>query len=76
MRGLPGSGKSTHIKRMIQKYHGLVGGFSSVVCSADNYFYRPDGTYDWSAKMLDNAHKWCFKQVEENMQPDFKNDDD
>jgi len=66
LRGLPGSGKSTYAKRLQNKYH-LLGGFSSVICSTDFYFTRPDGIYDWNFKLLKEAHQWCFNQVVQAM---------
>ena len=40
MRGLPGSGKSTIMKLIAEKYKTTV-----TVCSADDYFLQEDGTY-------------------------------
>jgi tRNA uridine 5-carbamoylmethylation protein Kti12 len=66
MRGLPGSGKSTFARELMNLAENhCVGGMTK--CSADHYFVRPDGTYDWNPKMLKNAHEWCFDQVEEAM---------
>lgn len=56
VRGVPGSGKSTWAK---WSYTGT----NDTVVEADNYFIRPDGTYDFNPKMLSNAHEWCFKQA-------------
>lgn len=67
LRGMPGGGKSYHANRVIQKYHGLIKGLSSVVHSADKYFLRPDGIYSFDPKLLPNAHKWCFGEVEKDM---------
>lgn len=55
LRGLPGSGKTTHTK---QKGDPLV-------ASADLYFVRPDGTYDWNSRLLKNAHEWCYQQAKQ-----------
>ena len=54
MRGIPGSGKSHYTR----KYP------TAVICSADNYFKRPDGFYDFNFRVLKNAHAWCRKKVE------------
>lgn len=61
IRGVSGSGKTTlsdEIMRQYLKDHRT----SGFICSADDYFHRPDGTYDWNPKLLDKAHKWCFQQ--------------
>lgn len=67
LRGIPGSGKSTWAKRFVRKHHGI---FDEGVCwteSADKYFVRPDGLYDWTPKLLGRAHKWCRDMVEHRM---------
>lgn len=52
MRGLPGSGKSTHAKE-------LQGGVPTrVICSADDYFMK-DGIYQFDPKQLGKAHEAC-----------------
>jgi predicted kinase len=66
LRGLPGSGKSTFARDLLNFAEDVcVGGLTK--CSADTYFLRPDGVYDWNPKYLKNAHEWCFEQVEEAM---------
>jgi predicted kinase len=50
MVGLPGSGKSTFIKKLPN---------APVICSADNYFETPDGGYNFDASKLGNAHTQC-----------------
>ncbi len=50
MRGLQGSGKSTLAKKIASKPN-------SVVCSADDYFYR-DGKYEWKASEMKAAHEY------------------
>lgn len=54
VKGLPGAGKST----LVNQYDPS----TSVVCSADNYWIRPDGIYDWNPKYLKNAHDWCKEE--------------
>ena len=49
MRGVPGSGKSTYI----QKHWP-----DAQVFSTDNYWLRPDGTYDFNPRLLQQAHEW------------------
>lgn len=66
MRGVPGSGKSSFAHDLQQSFH-LTGGLSSAICSADQFFIRPDGTYDWNPKLLKNAHEWCFSRVKSAM---------
>lgn len=77
LRGIPGSGKSTYAKKRYDEFYKErfekakeankpVEGHVKI-CSADDYFIRPDGVYDWSVKTLKNAHKWCKGQVELNM---------
>jgi hypothetical protein len=29
----------------------------------DNYWLRPDGTYDFNPKLIGDAHDWCFGEV-------------
>ena len=50
MVGLPGSGKSTFIKKLPT---------APVICSADNYFETPEGGYNFDATKLGNAHTQC-----------------
>lgn len=54
VRGLPGSGKTTwafeYKKRSL---------YDPFAIAADDYFVRPDGTYDWNPKLLGLAHGWC-----------------
>ncbi len=55
MRGLQGSGKSTLAKKIASK------SLDSVVCSADDYFYK-DGKYEWKASEMKEAHEYCFNK--------------
>jgi predicted kinase len=50
MRGVPGSGKSTYIKKYFPK---------ATVCSADDYFSKT-GAYLYDASKLAEAHNECF----------------
>jgi len=66
LRGCPGSGKTTYAKYLAE--NAWQDGYMSVIiCSADDYFIRPDGVYDFNAKMLKNAHQWCKDRVEKAM---------
>lgn len=64
LRGVSGCGKSTFARELITNHTTFS---SSTVISADYYFLRPDGVYDWNPKFLANAHKWCFTEAENSM---------
>lgn len=49
IRGLPGSGKST-----------LAHLLTPFVCEADQYFIMNDGSYQFDASKLRDAHGYCF----------------
>jgi predicted kinase len=55
MRGVPGSGKTTHINTF--KKQG-----TCVVCSADDYQVNERGEYDWRADRQGEAHKGCLSK--------------
>ncbi|CAG5118239.1 unnamed protein product [Candidula unifasciata] len=57
MRGLSGSGKSS-IARMIKSAFKHV-----VICSADDFFYRPGGIYVFDEALLGAAHETCQKKA-------------
>lgn len=52
MRGIPGSGKSTHAKTHYP---------TATICSADNYF-MDNGVYRFNPTKLGEAHAMCMKQ--------------
>lgn len=52
MRGLPGSGKSTTVARLVQANPQHV-----VVCAIDDYFTDTHGVYRWSASRLGIGHQ-------------------
>lgn len=68
LMGLPGSGKSTLASRLLSealysaaKPPGLTPHAnlaSARIFSTDDYWLRPDGTYDWNAALLRRAHEW------------------
>jgi predicted kinase len=68
LRGLPGSGKSTLANSLGGKWF-----------EADKYFVNSEGTYEFDAAKLEDAHKWCRSNVEdtmklyENLKDDLKN---
>lgn len=61
IRGLPGSGKTTEAKRLVQE------GEAFTFVEADDYWIRKDGTYDFNPKLIKNAHEFCFKTLEDWM---------
>lgn len=52
LRGIPGSGKSTYAKSQE----------GAVICSADDFFIQPDGTYAYDKAKIQLAHDFCFKK--------------
>ena len=60
IRGVPGSGKSTYAKSVVDWYNNII--------EADQYFVRADGVYDFNPKLLKNAHEWCYNSVTEVLQ--------
>jgi predicted kinase len=58
MRGGPGSGKSTIAKNIKN---------NPVICSADDFFIRDDGTYDFDPNWLGRAHGACLRKCVEAM---------
>ena len=57
IRGLPGSGKSTFARKMID--HGMADSYYE----ADMYFLDKDGNYNFDPSKLGNAHSWCKAKV-------------
>lgn len=53
IRGIPGSGKTTHAKLYYPNY---------VCVSADDYFYK-DNVYNFNIKNINVAHSQCFNKV-------------
>ena len=52
MRGISGSGKSTYTRFHLPGAH---------VCSADQFFIDPQGVYQFDARKLGEAHRWCYR---------------
>ena len=53
VRGIPGTGKSTFAKEVLQKKYN-----NSIVLEADMYFMQ-SGRYNFDGKQLERAHDWC-----------------
>jgi len=62
MRGLPGSGKSTLIKTLIEQSC-----WSCKVCSADYYWLIPDGNYNFDKSKIAQAHQYSLRGFIEAM---------
>lgn len=67
LSGISGSGKSTLTKNLVQQITE-----EYQICSADNYWVRPDGIYDFNFKLLYNAHKYCQDICENAMNKRIK----
>ena len=61
LRGLPGSGKSSVAKSLMNAQTGHV--------EADMFFMDNEGNYNFDASKLREAHKWCQKQADAYMSP-------
>lgn len=57
VRGLPGSGKTTLAKGLSLRVSQA--GTPSAVVSADMYFHKDTGKYDFDREELYRAHRWC-----------------
>ena len=64
VRGVPGSGKTTCAKTLVDWYNYAI--------EADQYFVRIDGVYDFNPKLLKNAHDWCYNEVVDVLRNDPK----
>lgn len=56
IRGLPGSGKSTHAKKIAHKT-------GSLTIEADQFFVN-DGRYQFDRAKIQRAHEWCKRSCE------------
>lgn len=54
IRGIPGSGKSTFARKMIERH------VAHTYFEADMYFMDQDGNYNFDRTKLGAAHKWCY----------------
>lgn len=59
MSGIPGSGKSTIVNRMVQDQ---IGSRTVTVCSADHFFMDESGEYKFDPSKLGSAHASCLHQ--------------
>lgn len=60
LRGLPGSGKSTVAKKILE------GSPNAIICSADDYF-MVDGQYEFDPTKLSKAHQSCLMSADRSM---------
>ena len=63
MRGLPGSGKSTRAKQLRLQNASICDLYST-----DDYWERPDGTYDFNIDLIKDAHIWNQQRTHKGMQ--------
>ncbi|MGY0616033.1 ATP-binding protein [Vibrio sp. FJH11] len=56
IRGLPGSGKTTLAKQLVEE-------LNAKHFEADMYFETEGGEYHFNPQQLPQAHEWCFHQV-------------
>lgn len=54
--GPSGSGKTTLANQLKEDYNYCE------ILSTDDYWLRPDGTYSWNARELEQAHEWNYKR--------------
>jgi len=61
VRGLPGSGKSTKAKELIES------GKADIHLEADMFFYDKKGNYIYDRSLLKEAHQWCQTVTKRNL---------
>ena len=61
IRGVSGSGKSTHAKELLKQDPNLSH------YEADMYFYNNEGKYIFDPTLLPEAHAWCKDQTEKDL---------
>jgi predicted kinase len=64
IRGSPGAGKSTFANFIWNEY---------AICEADKFFVDKEGTYNFDASKLREAHEWCRDEVETRMKDNTLN---
>jgi predicted kinase len=57
LRGVQGSGKTTLAKALVKHCESL--GYSTVICSADDFFTDAKGNYKFDGARINEAHTWC-----------------
>ena len=60
IRGIPGSGKSTMARQLVQA------GEYDVMVEAD-FFFMTEAGYKWRQDLLPKAHAWCQHEVYANL---------
>lgn len=66
-RGLPGSGKSTKVRKMAGELAEQ--GRAVVVCSSDDFYVCPGcKEYHWSADRIGFAHGWCRAKFDQALE--------
>ena len=58
IRGVPGSGKSTYVRKNLLEHQWY---------EADMYFIRPDGRYEFNPRFIKDAHNWCRSKAHSAM---------
>jgi tRNA uridine 5-carbamoylmethylation protein Kti12 len=70
-RGLPGSGKTTRVQRMVKEF--IKYGVTVQVCSSDDYYVCPSCKgYHWLADRIQHAHSWCRTKFEQALKDGFE----
>jgi predicted kinase len=64
MQGLPGSGKSTLAKEIIEEFKKTQDhlAWGPVICSADDYWIQPDGSYKFDKEKVPDNHYACMRK--------------
>lgn len=68
IRGIPGAGKTTTAKRLIDTAKNIVP--KCIHYEADMFFTQSDGTYKWNPRKIGAAHNKCFNVIEKAMEND------
>jgi predicted kinase len=56
-RGLPGSGKSSYARKIANSLD------IKALYATDDYWFRPDGKYDFNYDLILDAHRWNIERV-------------
>lgn len=75
MSGIPGSGKTSYVTRMVRENEDC----RFLICSADHYFqtdssgkYDPEANYKFDFTKLSSAHNACIRKFAESIVPSEK----